>query len=274
MGANQKYYVYVYIDPRNYEEFYYGKGKGSRKLAHLNDSSDSEKVSRIKAIKKAGLEPIIRVIARNLSDSEALLIEKTLIWKLGKGLTNKSSGHFAEKFRPHNTMHLHYPGFDFENGIYMVNLDICEQHSWEDCRDFGFLPAGQDRKYSRKIEKLEAGDIVAVYLPKRGRFNKSNGYVGIGRVMEKAVRVNAFRIKGRPLNEFKLRAPNIFDNCDNDKSEYLARIKWVETVESKKAKWESKIFANQNVVASLTNQQITLNFLEREFGIRFKDLCI
>jgi hypothetical protein len=23
------YYVYVYIDPRNYEEFYYGKGKGS-----------------------------------------------------------------------------------------------------------------------------------------------------------------------------------------------------------------------------------------------------
>ena len=24
------YYVYVYIDPRNHEEFYYGKGKGSR----------------------------------------------------------------------------------------------------------------------------------------------------------------------------------------------------------------------------------------------------
>ncbi len=25
------YYVYVYIDPRNREEFYYGKGVGSRK---------------------------------------------------------------------------------------------------------------------------------------------------------------------------------------------------------------------------------------------------
>ena len=25
------YYVYVYIDPRNYEEFYFGKGRGSRK---------------------------------------------------------------------------------------------------------------------------------------------------------------------------------------------------------------------------------------------------
>jgi hypothetical protein len=25
------YYVYVYIDPRNFEEFYYGKGRGNRK---------------------------------------------------------------------------------------------------------------------------------------------------------------------------------------------------------------------------------------------------
>jgi hypothetical protein len=45
------YYVYVYIDPRNYEEFYYGKGKGSRKDAHLNDTSDSAKAKRILDIK-------------------------------------------------------------------------------------------------------------------------------------------------------------------------------------------------------------------------------
>jgi len=25
------YYVYVYIDPRNLEEFYYGKGQGARR---------------------------------------------------------------------------------------------------------------------------------------------------------------------------------------------------------------------------------------------------
>lgn len=28
------YYVYVYLDSRNHEEFYYGKGVGSRKDAH------------------------------------------------------------------------------------------------------------------------------------------------------------------------------------------------------------------------------------------------
>ena len=73
------YYVYVYIDPRNLEEFYYGKGKGSRKNAHLLEESDSEKSRRISLIKKAGLEPTIRVIARDLSEHDALLIEKTLL---------------------------------------------------------------------------------------------------------------------------------------------------------------------------------------------------
>jgi hypothetical protein len=56
------YYVYVYIDPRNYEEFYFGKGRGSRKEAHLTSTSDIEKTARIAAILGAGLHPIIRVI--------------------------------------------------------------------------------------------------------------------------------------------------------------------------------------------------------------------
>jgi len=111
-----EYYVYVYIDPRNFEEFYYGIGKGNRKDAHLKDDSDSDKAKRIKEIYRAGLLPIIKVIAKDLTEKEAFLIEKTLIWKLGKNLTNTSSGHFAEKFRPHNKMHEDLSGFDFKNG--------------------------------------------------------------------------------------------------------------------------------------------------------------
>ena len=33
-----RYYVYVYIDPRNLEEFYYGNGTGARSHAHLQDA--------------------------------------------------------------------------------------------------------------------------------------------------------------------------------------------------------------------------------------------
>lgn len=109
------YYVYVYIDPRNFEEFYYGKGCGSRKDAHLLEESDSAKSRRIQEIKREGLTPIIRVIARSLTETEALLIEKTLLWKLGKLTTNIATGHFAEKFRPDSTLHKDLFGFDFRS---------------------------------------------------------------------------------------------------------------------------------------------------------------
>ncbi len=52
---DSSYYVYVYIDPRNFEEFYYGQGSGSRKDAHLDDTSDSAKATRIAEIKQEGL---------------------------------------------------------------------------------------------------------------------------------------------------------------------------------------------------------------------------
>jgi hypothetical protein len=49
------YYVYMYIDPRNNQEFYYGKGRGRRKFSHLKGKSNSDKAKRIAAIKKAEL---------------------------------------------------------------------------------------------------------------------------------------------------------------------------------------------------------------------------
>ena len=85
------FYVYVYIDPRNFEEFYFGKGRGSRsKSAHQFDSTDSASSRRMASIKAAGLKPMVRVIARDLSENDALLVEKTLLWKLGRQLTNIS----------------------------------------------------------------------------------------------------------------------------------------------------------------------------------------
>jgi hypothetical protein len=111
-----EYYVYVYIDPRNFEEFYYGKGKGSRKQAHLFDVSESEKAKRIREIRKAGLDPIVRVIASGLTEKEALLVEATLIWKLGKFTDNVAGGHFSNKFRPHNTLHIELDNFDYQTG--------------------------------------------------------------------------------------------------------------------------------------------------------------
>ena len=265
----ESYYVYVYIDPRNFEEFYYGKGHGNRKNAHLFEDTDTDKTKRIKAIKNEGLEPIIKVIARGLTEHEALLVEKSLIWRLGRNLTNLSTGHFADKFRPHDTLHKDLSGFDFNNGLYYVNVGEGPHRCWEDCKTHGFLSAGQDKKWSTPIRTLEPGDIVVAYL-------KNHGYVGIGRVVKKAVKVNDFKIKGKSLMQMKLKNSNIFENCDNDKSEFLVKIDWIKAVDSNHAKWKNKsgLFTSQLVKASLDAQYKTKDFLEQEFGILFKDLML
>jgi len=122
LRVGNDYYVYVYIDPRNNEEFYYGKGRGNRKLAHLLAQGDSAKVRRIEDIRREGETPRIKVIAADLTQEQAFLVESTLLWKLGKNLTNATSGAFASKFRPQNTLHKELPGFDFNHGIHLVNV--------------------------------------------------------------------------------------------------------------------------------------------------------
>jgi len=261
------YYVYVYIDPRNFEEFYYGKGKDNRKNAHLHDESDTEKTKIIKDIQKEGCEPIIKVIARGLSENEAYLIEKTLIWKLGRNLANVSSGHFIDKFRPHNSFHLNLNGFDFENGIFYINVGEGETRTWEDCRTFGFLSAGQGKQWSDPIRLLNSGDIVVAYLKRRG-------YVGVGKVIDKAKKVLDFRFEEKSLKTQNLLNQDLFKNSDNENSEYLVKIEWVKSFPADEAKWKANqgLFTTQLIKASLERQTKTIKFIETEFGIDFRKI--
>lgn len=267
----EDYYVYVYIDPRNFEEFYFGKGKGNRKYAHLSDESDSKKTRRISEIRKEGLEPIIRVIAANLSEYDALLIEKTLLWKLGRTLTNKSSGHYANKFRPKNTLHKLLHNFDYQAGIYYLNVGEGVHRNWDDNREYGFISAGQGARWRDQILKLRKDDLIAAYL-------SGSGYVGIGTVLDTAKMVNHGQdSQGRPLSSLKLRQPNIFDNSNSKiNSEYVVPVNWIRAVPRSQAKWASNkgIYSSQLVRASLEKQQATLDFLSQEFALDIQKLLL
>lgn len=261
------YYVYVYIDPRNHEEFYYGKGKGSRKNAHLNSEADTEKTKRIAAIRKARQEPIIRVVARGLTEGEALLVEKTLLHKLGKSLTNISSGHYADKFRPHDTLHMELSGFDYKSGVYYYNVGQGEHRQWTDYRKYGFISAGQGPKWARAICGFNVGDIFAAYL-------KRKGYVGIGRIITKARPIREVKINGRPLISLPLKCKKMDDNIDSDtKCEYVALVKWIKSVSEDKAKKKPDLFAITHVRASLDNQPETRGYLEDAFEVNFSELA-
>ena len=262
------YYVYVCIDPRNYEEFYYGKGRGSRKYSHLSDSNDTqEKAIRIQEIRKSGLEPIIKVIAANLTEHEAFLIETTLIWKLGRLLTNKVAGQYSEKFRKPNSLHLDLYGFDFQNGVYLVNVGEGQHRCWADCKRHGFLSAGQGRQWNEPIQTLRVGDVVVAYLKRKKNIG---GYVGIGTVTQSAVMAQDFRIDGMRLDQLDLMQFGILENAsDPEKAEYQVRVSWAVTVNAENGKWvrNQNLFTTQLIKASLQNQPETIKFLKDEFGI-------
>ena len=94
-----KYYVYVYSDPRNGRPFYIGKGIGNRAFAHLTDSSENAKVSRIREIREAGLEPGIEILAFGLDETTAFKVEAAAIDLVGfDNLTNLVVGHGAKRF--------------------------------------------------------------------------------------------------------------------------------------------------------------------------------
>lgn len=90
---NQKiYYVYEYVDPRNNQPFYIGKGKGDRFSYHiknLDDGYNPHKTNKIKKILSENLEPIINIVVSGLTETEAFEIESSLITKFGR-IDNKT----------------------------------------------------------------------------------------------------------------------------------------------------------------------------------------
>jgi uncharacterized protein len=269
MPERSDYYVYVYIDPRSYEEFYYGKGCRGRKESHLGDARDSDKTKRIRAIRKDGEEPIIRVIAKGLTEHDALLVETTLIWKQGRYLTNLTQGNFSKHFRPAHRMHMKLPDFDFFNDIYYVNVAEGPHRSWDDCRKLGFVAAGNGRNWSEQLNRLHPGDVAVAYL-------KGKGFAGIGVVNHRAVRVKQFRFKGKPLQRALLKQPGLFENSDNhDLAQYLVGVSWEKMVPHAEAKFQRNagLYTPQSVVASLANQPKTKKFIDEAFGVSLDELA-
>ena len=279
---NSNYYVYGYFDPRNYELFYIGKGKDNRKNAHFPDKAGSATERRIADIEKADLHPNIKILATNLTEDEAYLVEKALIWRSGKSLTNQSGGKFAEKFRPPNTLHQSIPGFDTDRRIYFVNVGDhfdYDNRQWEDGCKYNFVAAGYGLKYSSQLDRLSVGDIVAAYLvakdyKKRGHVGKS-GFVGIGRVVAAAVSAADFRFNGRPLNRRMLKGPELLHHADDAKEcEYLVGVKWIKKVPREDARFRSKagFYVGRMIAVDYSNQREVHEFLEQQFGVNFEKL--
>lgn len=104
MHGDDNYYVYALIDPRNYQIFYIGKGKGQRVFQHAKqakfdkkeDDESTAKISQIKEIHAENKEVICQICRWGLDEDTAYEVEATLIDML-PGLTNDQSGHNKER---------------------------------------------------------------------------------------------------------------------------------------------------------------------------------
>lgn len=146
-------------------------------------------------------------------------------------------------------------------GYWFVNVGEGPHRTWEDNIKFGFIGAGQGKRYSSALHRLSVGDKIYAYM-------KGLGYVGFGEVISPAVMIRDFIVSESniPLLDAGLKAERPDENSDDEElSEWVVDVKWIKTVPKSQAKTFSGVFANQNVVCKLRHEQ-TLKFVQQELG--------
>jgi len=163
------------------------------------------------------------------------------------------------------------PGDDKEpwNGEFYVSFGENEkERMWEDAVKYGFISAGGGSWYTKTLNILEVGGRVWANVP-------SVGYVGVGIVEDNPLKVDKFKITQpdgteKLLSENDLKGRGIFrDKDDEEKSEYLVKVKWLKTVPLRNAIKEIGFFGNQNTVCKPTTKkwQHTVERLKSRFGV-------
>jgi hypothetical protein len=139
---------------------------------------------------------------------------------------------------------------------------------WQDAMKYGYVSGGGGVWYSNTLDLLEPGNRVWVNVP-------GKGYVGVGEVLEPKVKVDQFQISDdgtqRNLTPEDVTGKNIFKNAgDEEKSEYLVRVKWLKTVPLSQAIKEKGFFGNQNTVCKPMARKWnnTVERLKVRFGVK------
>ncbi|MDQ2073527.1 hypothetical protein RBH20_13390 [Haloarcula sp. H-GB4] len=141
------------------------------------------------------------------------------------------------------------------------NFGANSYRKWSDAREYGFITGGGGEWYHRTMDKATEGSRIFVYHP-------GDGYIGVGTVTQEKTPADEFMIEdgNKPITEAQLEGDLSQNKDDPDLREYLIGVDWIETVDMNDAIWEKGMYANQNTVTRLKDQQ-TLDRLYDEFGV-------
>jgi hypothetical protein len=151
------------------------------------------------------------------------------------------------------------------SGLYYTTGGSEENRPWEDLRQNGFITASGGRIYSNKLDNLEVGAPIFFY-------QKGTGYLGFGHVASPKVRASDFILAdGTPLTEKLPNRPYLTEFGDDpDRASYVVGVDWKRTFDRQHAKTFTGIFANQNIVCKIYDQE-TADFLRKAFDVAAGD---
>jgi hypothetical protein len=151
-------------------------------------------------------------------------------------------------------------GYDF-----YANFGENEYRKWKDGQKYGFITGGHGEWYHKTMGKATEGKRIFVNSP-------GEGYIGVGIVTQEKTPAPEFMVdvEGQeeevPITEAPLEGDLSRDAEDPDLREYLIGVDWIETREIEDAFWEKGLYANQNTVTRLRDQQ-TLDRLYEVFDV-------
>ncbi|MFH0833921.1 MAG: hypothetical protein V2A63_00850, partial [Patescibacteria group bacterium] len=137
------------------------------------------------------------------------------------------------------------------NGEFYVSFGDGESRNWADAKKYGFISGGGGIWYSRTLTQLKIGDRAWVNIP-------SVGYVGVGKVVETARKADEVFLTSDEKNIYELSQNANYHKHylnDEEKAEYIVRIKWEKAVEISHAVSEIGFFGNQNTVCKPTTSK-------------------
>ncbi len=134
------------------------------------------------------------------------------------------------------------------NREYYVSFGEGKRRNWADALKYGFISAGGGTWYSNTLSYLRPGDKVWVNIP-------GTGYVGVGEVLSTVEKADKpiFEVNGNLKSLYELDYDGSYsygkdDVDDDERAEYIVRVKWSHSVNKENAVKEIGFFGNQNSV--------------------------
>lgn len=152
------------------------------------------------------------------------------------------------------------------NGEYYVSFGTGEWRSWEDAQRYGFISAGGGTWYTKTLLLLSKGDRVWVNIP-------HTGFVGVGIVEDgpKIAKECSFEVNGETItfDDARFEANYLHDRDDEEKAEYIVKVKWIQTVDETCAVREVGFFGNQHTICRPRTEKwdYTVERLKSVWGI-------